>query len=178
MRPYEIFSQLTRPRVEDILSFLLAHDKPFYKATIESLARQRKLRAVFVLRKTPPERHAWMHEVLSKKQSDAICAHLLQAWLVGAHPKLLCDFLDSLGIPHEENGTVDSLPPPPEKEALRKAVNTVLEKHDRELAAIYLHSFQALDDTGWTVLDELLTEDERLRFPASTPTAPTPLPGG
>lgn len=179
MRPYEIFAQLSQPRADEIFSYLLAHDKPFYKATIELLAQQRKLRAVFVLRKTPPERHLWMHEVLSKRQSNAVSAHLLQAWLVGGHPKLLCDFLDALGIAHEENGTVDKLPPPPEKEALQKAVDTLLEKHDRELAAIYLHCFQALEDTGWTVLDEMLAADERLRFPsASTPTAPGPLPGG
>ncbi len=164
MKPHEIFALLTPSRTEEIFSYLLANDKQLYKASIDSLAQQRKLRAVFVTRKPPAERHAWLREALSKKQSGAISAHLLQTWLVGAHSALLCDFLDALGIAHEENGTVDALPPPPEKEALRKAIDTVLEKHDREMTAIYLHSFQALDDTGWSVLDELLNEDERLRL--------------
>lgn len=183
MKAHEIFAHLPRERADEIFSYLLANDKPFYKASIESLAQQRKLRAVFILRKTPPERHAWMHDVLSKKLSNAISAHILQAWLVGGHPALLCDFLDALGIPHEENGTVDKLPPPPEKETLRKAVDVIVEKHGQPLAAIYLQCFQALEDTGWTVLDEMLAEDERLRFPAdgayaSTPTEPAPQPAG
>jgi hypothetical protein len=45
-----------------------------------------------------------MQETLGKKNSDGIAAHLLQIWLVGAHAPLLCDFLDGLGIKHDETG--------------------------------------------------------------------------
>ncbi len=167
MKPFEIFCQLAPAQAEPIFAYLLASDKDLYRATIESLAKQRNLRAVFVTRKTPAERHAWMRDVLSKKASSPICAHLLQTWLVGAHSNLLCDFLDSLSIAHDEKGTVENLPPAPDKEALRAAVEKLLAKYDRTLVAIYLQSFQALDDTGWTCLDELLAEDDRLKIGAS-----------
>ena len=164
MKPFEIFAQFTPAQAEPIFCYLLKEDKDLYKASIESLAKQRNLRAVFVTRKTPAERHAWMHDVLSRKASSPICAHLLQTWLVGAHSALLCDFLDSLRIAHDEKGTLETLPPAPEKEALREAVEKLLAKYDRLLVAIYLQSFQALDDTGWTSLDELLEEDDRLKI--------------
>ena len=105
-----------------------------------------------------------MHEALSRKASDAISAHILQIWLVGQHSALLCDFLDGLGIKHDDNGTVEQLPPAPAKEALEKVINELLQKHDPEIVAVYLNAFQALDDTGWTSLDELLQSDERLRL--------------
>jgi len=127
------------------------------------VAKQRKLRPVFIERKPRNERYAWLQEALGRKASDAIAAHILQIWLVGQHSKLLCDFLDGLGIKHDENGTIEQLPAEPPREALEKTINDLLQKHDPETVAVYLHAFQAMDDTGWTTLDEILQSDERLK---------------
>ncbi|MDQ3622071.1 MAG: hypothetical protein M3463_06225 [Verrucomicrobiota bacterium] len=150
-----------------LFAFLIEKEKPLYKATLESLAQQRKLRPVFVERKPREERHAWLHENLGRKASKGVAAHLLQIWLVGAHRKLLCDFLDALGIAHEENGTVETLPPAPSREALVAAIDGLLASHDPEIVAVYLHTFQALDEKGWPALEELLGEDERLKLSAA-----------
>ena len=46
-----------------------------------------------------------------------------------------------------------------------KAIDTLTAKHSPEIVAAYLHTFQALDDSGgWTTLEELLTEEERLKL--------------
>jgi hypothetical protein len=162
--PSDIFRQAAPAVVADIFSYIHENEKPLYKATIESLATQRKLRPVFVERKPRNERHAWLREALGKKSGDAIAAHLLQIWLVGRHAKLLCDFLDGLGIKHDDNGTIEQLPAQPAKETLEKVIDGLLTKHDPEIVAVYLNAFQALDDTGWTNLDEILQSDERLRL--------------
>lgn len=160
----DIFQRASPALASNLFSFVFEKEKPLYKATIEAVAKQRKLRPVFIERKPRNERHAWLHEALGRKASDAIAGHILQIWLVGQHKALLCDFLDALGIKHDENGTVEQLPPQPEKELLEKAVNDVLQKHDHEVVAVYLHAFQALNDTGWTNLDEILQNDERLQI--------------
>src|SRR4029079_16379127 len=123
--------------------------KALYKVTLDTLAKQRKLRPVFIERKPREERYAWLRETLAKKQNDNVGAQLLQIWFVGAQSKLLCDFLDALGIKQEGNGTIDDLPPAPGKEALRKAVDECLAKHVPKVVAVYLHAFQALDEKGW-----------------------------
>ncbi|HWB59994.1 MAG TPA: hypothetical protein VG733_10905 [Chthoniobacteraceae bacterium] len=147
-----------------LFGFLFEEEKPLYKATIEAVAKQRKLRPVFIERKPRNERFAWLQEALGRKASDAIAGHILQIWLVGKHKALLCDFLDALGIKHDENGTVEQLPPQPETPLLEKAVNDVLQKHDPEVVAVYLHAFQALNETGWENLDTILEKDERLQI--------------
>lgn len=167
MTPNEIFQSASRPLVMSIFSHLQEEQKPLYKATIESLAKQRKLRAVFVERKPKDERHAWMHDALSRKINEPIAAQLLQIWLVGAQSKLLCDFLDGLGIKHEEDGTVDELPAAPAKETLVPVVDSLLAKYEPETVAVYLHAFQALGDTGWESLADLLKSDPRLRLSAA-----------
>jgi hypothetical protein len=163
-KPHEIFAQMPAASAAQLLGFLFEKEKPLYKATIDSLAKQRKLRPVFVEKKPRDERFAWLKEILGKKQNEAIAAHLLQIWLVGAHRQILCDFLDTLGISHDENGTIDTLPPAPEKEKLTVAIDALFEKHDPAVVVIYLHAFQALDENGWSTLEDLLKEDDRLRL--------------
>ncbi|HEV7867864.1 MAG TPA: hypothetical protein VGO90_09295, partial [Chthoniobacteraceae bacterium] len=126
LKTYEIFDRMSPEAADQLFGFLFEKEKPLYKATIDTLTKQRKLRAIFVERKPRAERHAWLREVLGKKVNESVAAHLLQIWLVGAHSKLLCDFLDSLGIPHDSNGTIENLPAAPEKEKLRAAVEDVL----------------------------------------------------
>ena len=162
--PHEIFAHMPPAVADQLFSFLEKNEKPLYQTTLDTLAKQRKLRMIFVTRKPRPERHAWMRDVLGRAVNDAIAAHLLQIWLVGAHAKLLCDFLDGLGIAHDANGTIEALPPAPAKADLVKAIGPLFAKHEPAVVAVYLHAFQALDDKGWDSLAELLGEDSRLKL--------------
>lgn len=167
MAPYAIFSQMTPDLASLIFGFLFEKEKPLYKATIEALAKKRNLRPVFVERKPRNERFAWMKDALGRPANDGVAAHLLQVWLVGAQSALLCDFLDALGITHDENGTVEELPPAPAKEKIEAAVETLLSKHEPGVVAIYLHTFQALHENGgWPTLGEVLESDSRLKLGA------------
>lgn len=151
----------------EIFTFLHANEKPIYKAAIQGLANQRKLRPVFVERKPRDERHAWMQAALGRPLGDTLASHLIQAWLLGAQKEMLCDFLDGLGIEHGEDGTVEEIPPPPAKEIIAGAVAKLLEKYPAEAVAVYLHAFRDMDSAvKWPPLDEILAEDERLRLGA------------
>jgi hypothetical protein len=149
----------------EIFTYLHGNDRQIYKAAIQGLANQRKLRPVFIERKPPGERNAWIQSALSRPISDALAAHLIQAWLLGAQKQMLCDFLDALGIEHGEDGTVEQLPPPPAKEKVAEAVEALLNKHAREPVAVYLHAFRDMDsEVQWPPLDEILSDDPRLKL--------------
>jgi hypothetical protein len=171
MSPNDIFAQMPESTSSSMLADLFENEKPLYKNLIENLAKQRKLRPVFIERKARTERFAWIKDALGRKQNEPVAANLLQIWLVSRHSAMLCDFLDSLGIKHDDNGTVDQIPPQPEKSALEAAVNALLEKHDPSIVAVYVHAFQALDDVGWPVLNEIIAADPRLQLVAPAPTA-------
>jgi hypothetical protein len=160
----ELFAKMPAAVAAQIFTHIGENEKQLIKATVDTLAAQRKLRPIFVERKPKNERFAWIQEALGRKQNEGVAAHLLQIWLVGAHSKLLCDFLDGLGIAHDEHGTIEELPGAPEKAKLAEVVNGLFEKHDPAIVAIYLHAFQATDDTGWSTLEELLAEEPRLKL--------------
>jgi hypothetical protein len=160
----DIFARMPASASADFFTHLGEKEKPLMKVTIETLCKQRKLRPVFVERKPRTERFAWLQDALGRKQNEGVAAHLLQVWLVGAQCALLCDFLDGLGVPHDEHGTIEEIPPAPEKAKLAEVVAGLLGKYDPGIVAVYLHTFQATDEKGWSTLEELLAEDSRLKL--------------
>jgi hypothetical protein len=165
MKPHELFEKMSPALAAEIFNWMRTTENETYKAAIQGLANQRNLRPQFVERKPPAERHAWMQHALSRKISNGVAEHIVQAWLLGAHKQMLCDFLDSLGIPHGEDGTVDDIPASPSKDKVAQAVEQLLNKHPLETVAIYLHAFQNNDEAKrWAPLDELLREEPRLQL--------------
>src|SRR5208282_2766402 len=118
MSPNDVFVQMPESTCTAMLGELFENEKPLYKNLIENLAKQRKLRPVFIERKPRVERFAWIKEALGRRQNEDLAANLLQIWLVSRHSAMLCDFLDGLGIKHDDNGTVDQIPSQPGKPAL------------------------------------------------------------
>ena len=171
MTPNDLFIQMPESTSTAMLADLFENEKLLYKNLIENLAKQRKLRPVFIERKPRTERFAWIKDALGRKQNEPIAANLLQIWLVKRHSPMLCDFLDSLGIKHDSNGTVEQIPTQPDRPALENATSALLEKYDPSIVAVYLNAFQALDETGWPLLDEIIAADPRLQLSAPAPAA-------
>src|SRR4029077_19100686 len=154
MRSHEIFERMSPALAAQIFTFLQTEQKPVYKAAIQGLANQRNLRGVFVERKPPAERFPWMQAAFTRKISDSLASHVLQAWLLGANKQMLCDFLDALQIKHADDGTVDDLPPDLPKEKIADGVQRLLGKYPPETFAVYLHAFREMDSTvQWPALD-------------------------
>jgi hypothetical protein len=162
MKSYEICSRISPELMNSVLVFLLEHEKPVYKAIIQNIAARRKLRPVYIERKPKIERHLWIQRALSSKGSDDLAVQLLQIWLLGEYREMICDFLDLLGIKHDGKGVVDDLPPEPTREVLTQTITKLLEKYHREVVAVYLHAFQAMDEAGWSTLGEVLSADPRV----------------
>jgi len=168
MKSHEIFQHMSPALAAQIFTFLQTEQKPVYKAAIQGLANQRNLRGVFIERKPPAERFPWMQAAFARKISDSLASNVLQAWLLGANKKMLCDFLDALEIKHAEDGTVDELPAELPKEKIAAAVEQLLVKYPAETAAVYLHAFREMDSAAqWPALDEILAQEPRLRLEAT-----------
>ncbi len=164
LKTNEIFSRLPAPVTSEIFAYLAKEQPNLLHVITDTFCREQKLRPVFVQRKSEADRQNWLKSSLGRARHAGDAAHLLQIWLVGSHSKLLCDFLDALGIAHDENGTIEDLPEAPEKAKLTEAVDKLFASHEPGTVAVYLHAFQATDEKGWPSLEELLAEDPRLKL--------------
>jgi hypothetical protein len=169
LRPHEIFAQLPTESAAQLFAELHEVQKPVYKAALDSLAKAHNLRPVFLERKPRKDQHLWLVDKVRRRLHDSIAAHLLQAWLVGLHKGLLCDFLDGFGIAHDENGTVEELPPAPPREDLLRVIDGLRSRYAPGLLAIYLNTFQSMDSEGWDTLGALIQEDPSLQLGSAKP---------
>ncbi len=147
----------------EILTFAYESDKPLYRATMGSVAEARKVRPVFLERQPRTERHNTMLQTLTRPSLDAVAGNLIRGWLVKKHKAMLGDFLDALGIKHNE-GVVDDLPATVEDDKLRAAVDSLLAKYPPETVAVYLQAFNEMNQANWANLKALLESDPRLQL--------------
>lgn len=160
---HELLGFMSPALANDILTFTFESDKPAYKATMAAVAEAKRVRPVFLERQPRGERNATMITALSRPNLEVAAAALLRAWLVKKHAAMLVEFLNALGIAHE-NGVVEDLPASVEDEKLKKAVDVLLEKFPQEVVAVYLNAFNDMNTAGWSNLKTILENDSRLQL--------------
>ena len=167
LKSHELLGFMSPPLALEILTYAYDTDKPLYRATLSAVADARKLRAVFLERQPRPQRHAAMLATLARPALDMVTANLIRTWLLKKHKQMLADFLDALGIPHQE-GVVEDLPAAMDDVKIRAAVDTLLAKYPPEAVAVYLHAFNEMNTVGWPNLKTMLETDPRLQLGAAS----------
>ena len=160
---HELLGFMSPALALDILTYAYETDKPLYRATLGAVAEARKLRPVFLERQPRPQRHAAMLATLARPALDMVAANLIRTWLVKKHKQMLTDFLDALGIAHQE-GVVEDLPPAMDDAKVRAAVEALLTKHPPEAVAVYLIAFNEMNEVEWPSLKSMLESDPRLQL--------------
>lgn len=162
MKAHEIFHHFSDEAASGIFNHLYENDKPAYRATIQVLANRRKLRTVVLDRKPRSERHTWMRAELARPVNEDASTEILQSWVLGAHQAMVCQFLDSLDVPHDGRGLLETLPAEPTPEKLRAAIDGLFAQHPPEVVFAYLQLFAAMDITEWPNFQQIINEDSRL----------------
>jgi hypothetical protein len=160
---HELFGFMSPPLALDILTYTYENDKPLYRATLGAVAEARKLRPVFLERQPRPQRHASMLATLARPALDMVAGNLLRTWLLKKHKQMLGDFLDALGIPHQE-GVVEDLPATMDNAKIHTAVDVLVGKYPPEVVAVYLHAFSEMNTVDWPDLKTMLESDPRLQL--------------
>ena len=160
---HELLGFMSPALATDIISFTFESDKPAYRATLAAVAEAKHVRPVFLERQPRAERHLAMLSALTKPNLDAAAAAMLRAWLVKKHAAMLMDFLNALGIPHE-NGVVEDLPGSVDDPKLKAAIEILLAKYPHEIVAVYLNAFNDMNAANWPNLKTALETDARLQL--------------
>lgn len=165
MKAHAMFTTMTVATSQAITGWLRDTQKPVFQSALASLAAQRKLRPIFVARKTGREQIVWMSEQLKSKLNEAIGENLLQIWLMKARPAMLISFLDSLGVSHDGQGGIEGeLPSTLDPEKIKSGTAALLAAHPAEEVAVYLNLFQLQQPGGWPELQAVLDADPELHF--------------
>lgn len=138
-------------------------ERDLYKTTLATLAQDRKLRPVFIQKKSVVDQITWMHKTLTLKSNDMIGEHLFQVYFMKGQQNLLVAFCDAMEIPHDGTGAVDGeLPDSLDADKLSSTIDTLIEKFGAPLVTLYLNVFNLQTESGWDSISSALENDTRL----------------
>jgi hypothetical protein len=160
---HEILGFMPQAMAQEILEHAFTSDKENYRLTLKAVAEARRVRPVFYQRKPRTERHREMLETICRPQLETVASQLLCGWLLKAQSSMLADFLNGLGISHEQ-GVIKDCPPSVEDGKLTAAIEALLAKYPAQKVAVYLNAFYATSDARWPNLAALLRNDPRLQL--------------
>ncbi len=163
MKAHELYAAVDPAIVTQILDWFRANDRNVYKSAVATLAANRKLRPVFIEKKSMADQYAWIHKTLKINACETIGEHLLQAYLMAGQQSLLAMFCDGMGIPHDGKGSVvGDLPKKLDPERLKSTIDRLADLFEPKLLTVYLHCFNMQTAGGWPELNAILESDDRL----------------
>jgi phosphatidylserine/phosphatidylglycerophosphate/cardiolipin synthase-like enzyme len=146
-----------------MLDWFRENDRNVYKTAVSTLASNRKLRPVFIQKKSLAEQYAWIQKTLQIRACDAVGEQILQAYLMAAQQSMLGMFCDGLGIAHDGKGSVvGALPKELDKDRLDQTVEKLVDVFDPKIFTLYLRCFNMQVVGGYPELTEKIESDERL----------------
>jgi hypothetical protein len=164
MTAHEMFQKMPAELGQTIAGWLRDNERNVFRTAITSLAQQRKLRPVFVTRKTKPEQAQWLVDQLKLRGNEAVGENLLQIWLMKGRSEMLSTFLDAVGVPHDGKGGVDGdIPPTFDPAKVKTGAEALLAKFPAAEVAVYLNLFQLQQPGGWKEIDDAVAADARLQ---------------
>ncbi|MCP5518561.1 MAG: hypothetical protein H7A45_15025 [Verrucomicrobiales bacterium] len=163
LKCHELIGFMPSGLAQEIVDYLFANERPAYQVILAAVAEANRVRPVFLQRKPRAKRHADMLNTLSRPRMEEAAATLLREWLLKAEKAMLIEFLNDLGIEHED-GVVEEFPDQIDDAKLAEAVDHLLAKHPPEKVCIYLNTVRSTSGVQWKNLDDLLANDERLQI--------------
>ena len=156
MRPYQIFAAMSADVAEHFFDGLAAEAAPMYAQMVHAAAAAMKSRPGSVAKLPKDKKAAAMRRALARVGADPLAEEMLAVYFLQVRKDVLVEWLDALGLAHDEGSLKDDFPPEPEEAKLRACVDAFRAGEgpaDRELL---LAAFAAQTAIDWPVLDALI----------------------
>ena len=148
-RPSKLWRRLPLERRIDAADLFWndEHSADQQMEAVASIATHMKFRPRSILALTPDKRARYLAQLPTV--SDAIAARALVNYHLGRQRPMMSDFLDALGVAHEEGLIKEDTVVKPESEKLRAAVDQIAAKYPSEDVALYLSTLVSQDPETW-----------------------------
>lgn len=157
MRPQQIFAAMSPERAEAFFERLAGKSPEMFSQAVGAAAAAFKSRPQFLMKQPFARRAAAVRQALSRVGAGPVAEEMLAIYFLECRKELLVEWLDLVGLAHEEGTLKEDHPQPPSADRLTDHVKSFREKEadpDRELL---LQAFAAQSAIDWPVLDDLLT---------------------
>ena len=153
MRPYQVFAGLTPERVADLLEGLKAKAPLVYTQAMAAAGGAIKARPKFILKQSPEKRASLVRNCLARVIASDLAEEVLATYFLEVKKGLLIEWLDALGLEHEDGMLQEDAPDSPGEDKIGAAVKAFLQDDDRPDRELLLRAFAAQRAIDWPELE-------------------------
>jgi hypothetical protein len=149
MRSYQVFLEMTPERAARVMSVLTEKAPAVYTQAVAAASAALNARPKFLMRQPPEKRAEMVRRALARVRANDLAEEVLAAYFLEGRKELLIEWLDLLGLAHEEGILKDEQPAPPPRERLEEAVATFRGGEGPEDRELLLRAFAAQSAIDW-----------------------------
>lgn len=157
MRSYQIFSAMPPERATAMMQVLSESSPAMYASALALAASAMRARPVYLKRQPSEKRAAAIRRALARVSSNEIAEEILAVYFLECRKELLIQWLDLLGIEHEDGVLSEDAPAAPDTKKLEKAVTAFRKGDDPGDRELLLQAFAAQASIDWSDLEAMLT---------------------
>lgn len=151
-----IWAGMSEPLAATILSEVRGDTPEMYREVLANAAAAFKMRPQALRSQPGPRQAATIRRWFTQVNAEEPGGYFLIQWLTTRQKAMLIQFLDDLGLPHDEGTVQGEIGPEPEHERLTAAVAHLRESFPAEPVRVYLQAFAAITAEEWTGLPALI----------------------
>jgi len=156
MRPHQIFASMPAADTETFFSKLSEQSPALFGQLVQAAAAAFKSRPQFLMKQPFGRRAASVRRALARVSSDALAEETLAVYFLECRKDILIEWLDRIGLAHEEGVLQEGGPPEPRAAELEAHVKAFCE-HDEDVdRKLLLAAFAAQASIDWPKLDALI----------------------
>ena len=156
MRSYQVFAAMSPEEAERMLRVLSKESPAMFRQMVDAAAVSIKARPVFLRKQSFELRAKTIRRALARVSANLVADELLAIYFLECRKPHLIEWLDLVGLAHEDGTLKDETPAQPAASDLAAAVEKYRgtgEDPDRDLL---LRAFAAQSAVQWPALDALL----------------------
>ncbi len=153
MKAYQIFAGMEPERCEAFFRLIAEESPGAFTQAVYAAAAAFKSRPKAVVKLPFDKRASMVRRALARVSSNVVAEEMLAIYFLECKQDMLTEWLDALGIEHEEGSLKENNPAEPPKDKLEGVIKDFCAKDDDPDRALLLKAFGAQDAIDWPLLD-------------------------
>jgi hypothetical protein len=156
MRPYQVFASLPPDHAREMLKAIADSSPPVFAQAVSIASAAMRARPVFLMRQPFEKRADAVRRTLSRVSADPLAEEMLAVYFLQCRKGLLVEWLDLLGLEHEDGALKGDAPPEPDASKLAEAVKAFRKDENGADRELLLRAFAAQTAIDWPGLERLV----------------------
>jgi len=149
MRSYQVFAQMTPERAAQVMAVLVEKSPAVYTQAVAATSAAMNARPKFLMRQAADKRANMVRRTLARVRANDLAEEILAAYFLEGRKELLIEWLDLVGLNHDEGILENENPAPPPGPQLQKAIESFLAGDGTEDRDLLLRAFAAQSAIDW-----------------------------